>query len=60
MNLAEALKKYREKRGVTQEQMGRLLGVSDVSVWKWENGRSRPNQRIVLKRIRRVLGRVTI
>lgn len=60
MNLAEALKKYREKRGVTQEQMGRLLGVSDVSVWKWENGRSRPNQKIVLDRIKRLVGRVTI
>ena len=32
----------RRKLGVTQEQMARLLGVSFVSVNRWEGGHSAP------------------
>ena len=60
MKLAEAVKNYREKRGFTQVQMARLLGVTNMTVSNWENGKKRPQQRIVLDRIRRVFGKVTI
>jgi len=60
MKLAEAVKNYREKRGFTQVQMARLLGVTNMTVSNWENGKKRPRQRIVLDRIRRVFGKVKI
>ena len=39
---AERLKAQRSRLGLTQEQMGRLLGVSSLSIWKWETGSSAP------------------
>lgn len=34
---------WREKRGLTQEQLGERLGVSDVTVSRWETGKRRPD-----------------
>lgn len=39
---AERLKAQRSRLGLTQEQMGKLLGVSSLSIWKWETGSSEP------------------
>ncbi len=39
---AGRLKAQRTRLGLTQEQMGKLLGVSSLSVWKWESGSSAP------------------
>lgn len=39
---AERLKTQRAKLGFTQEQMGKLLGVSSLSIWKWESGGAAP------------------
>ena len=33
----------REARGLTQAELGGLLGVSQQCVWKWESGRSEPD-----------------
>jgi len=60
MKLAEAIKKYREKRGFTQVQMAKVLGITNMTVSNWENGRKRPHQKIVLDRIQRVFGKVKI
>lgn len=60
MELAEAIKKYRERHGFTQVQMARVLGVTNMTVSNWENGKKRPRQRIVLDRIRGLLGKVKI
>lgn len=38
----ERLKAQRAKLGFTQEQMGKLLEVSGLSIWKWESGASAP------------------
>jgi transcriptional regulator with XRE-family HTH domain len=35
--LAWNLKKFRESRGLTLEQMGRALGVSRQAIWNLEN-----------------------
>ena len=32
----------RERRGLSQYQLGALVGVSDKAVSKWENGASTP------------------
>ncbi len=39
---AERLKAQRARLGLTQEQMGQLLGVSSLSIWKWESGGAAP------------------
>ena len=39
---AERLKAQRTRLGLTQEHMGKLLGVSSLTVWKWESGSSVP------------------
>lgn len=42
MFTAERLKAQRARLGFTQEQMGQLLGVSSLSIWKWESGGASP------------------
>ena len=37
------LRDLREKKGYTQEYVGRILGITDKAVSKWENGKSSPN-----------------
>lgn len=39
---AERLKTQRVRLGFTQEQMAKLLGVSSLSIWKWESGAAEP------------------
>ncbi|WP_159604179.1 helix-turn-helix domain-containing protein [Hydrogenophaga sp. PBL-H3] len=39
---AERLKAQRARLGFTQEQMAQLLGVSGLSIWKWETGGAVP------------------
>ena len=37
------LKELRKERGVTQEQLAQILGVSNRSVSRWENGNNLPD-----------------
>lgn len=39
---AQRLKNQRARLGLTQEQMAKLLGVSSLSIWKWESGGAVP------------------
>ncbi len=39
---ADRLKEQRARLGFTQEQMGKLLEVSALSIWKWESGGAAP------------------
>ena len=41
--LAEALKRRRTEKGLTQEQLAEHLGVSRQAVSKWEQGLSEPS-----------------
>ena len=43
------LYKLRTQKGLSQFQLGRLLGVSDKTVSKWENGVSKPKLEILIK-----------
>lgn len=52
------LSELRERSGLSQYQLGSLVGVSNKAVSKWENGLARPNSR-VLPKLSSVLG-VTI
>ncbi len=38
MTLAERLKQLRKEKGLTQEQLGKVIGVQKQAIWKYENG----------------------
>lgn len=43
------LRRLREAKGLSQFQLGKLVGVSDKAVSKWENGYAKPKGSIILK-----------
>ncbi|MBQ9227769.1 MAG: AAA family ATPase [Eubacterium sp.] len=49
------LLKQREKKGLTQTQLSKLLGVTDKAVSKWENGKAKPKTD-TLRRLAAVFG----
>ena len=49
MNVAESIKKLRESRDMTQEQLGAIAGVSAMAVSQWENGRAVPRMGSIQK-----------
>lgn len=46
MDYSKALKEYREREFLTQTELAERLGVSFVSVNRWENGHFVPSIRI--------------
>ena len=40
---SDKIKELREKSGITQKQLGDMLGISDRAVSKWESGLSKPS-----------------
>lgn len=40
--MAISMKAARVNAGLTQEQLAEKLGVSPVTIWKWEHGQSEP------------------
>jgi len=47
MMISENIAKYRKQRGLTQEQLGELVGVSNQSVSKWETGKGFPDIKLL-------------
>lgn len=41
-NLCELITKSRKERGITQNELGKMLGISGKAVSKWERGLSKP------------------
>ncbi len=52
--LGEFIREQRINKGYSQFQFGRLVGVSDRAVSKWENGTARPRA-VLLPKICKVL-----
>lgn len=42
--IGSAIKRYRVLNGLTQEELGRKLGVDTMQILRWENGKSAPNK----------------
>ena len=42
-SIGEQIVKYRKQLGITQEELGRSVGVSTQAVSRWENGETLPN-----------------
>lgn len=53
---ADRLREARVAAGMTQEQLGFVLGITKSSVSAWENGRETPSFKM-LPELRRALGR---
>lgn len=53
--LARRLRSLRAARGLTVQALADEVGVSKVTIWKWERGASRPRRRMVAS-IARALG----
>lgn len=43
MNIGKNIKRLRQNKGVTQEQLGEILGISGQAISKWENETSLPD-----------------
>lgn len=43
MSFAEDIKRIRRKAFMTQEDFAKVLGVSCVTVSRWETGKAKPN-----------------
>lgn len=39
INYANKIKEYRERKFLTQEELAKLLGVTKVSITRWETGK---------------------
>ncbi len=49
MDLGQRLKEARTRAGLTQEELGKQLGVSRQTIYNWENSRSTPDIASVIK-----------
>ncbi len=47
--IAENIRSYRKQRGLTQEQLAEVLGVSVGAVYKWESRSSLPELRLIME-----------
>lgn len=56
MNIGDKIRQARLARGMTQEELGDLLGVQKSAVAKYENGRVINIKRSTLEKISNILG----
>lgn len=49
IKIGKFIAECRRKTGLTQMQLGEMLGITDRAVSKWENGRSLPDSSIMLE-----------
>ena len=49
LQISENIKKLRKRRAMTQEQLAEALGVTVGAVYKWENGLSTPEIRMLVE-----------
>lgn len=44
-NYAKAIRLYRERKFLTQNELAKILGVSPLSIVRWENGQFYPTMK---------------
>ena len=52
---AEQMRRFRQGKGLTQQELGEMLGVSTSAVQKWERAQAEPNAR-TLQRMADIFG----
>ena len=50
MTIGSNIKRLRQNKGVTQEQLGEIVGVSSQAVGKWENESALPDISVLKRR----------
>lgn len=48
-NLSERIRSYRSENGISRQELADALGVSPITVLRWENGTSRPASLVAVK-----------
>jgi transcriptional regulator with XRE-family HTH domain len=48
-NIADNIRTFRKQRGLTQEQLAEILGVSIGAVYKWESKSCLPELRLIME-----------
>ena len=56
MDIGALIREKRLAKGLTQEELGEIVGVQKSAVAKWENGRVSEIKRSTLKKLAEVLG----
>ena len=54
--LLHTVMRIRQSAGMNQQSLAAAMGVSDVTIWKWENGENFPNSLSRLRRLIEALG----
>lgn len=49
MTLGERLKQLRLEKGITQEELGKIIGLKKQAIWKYENGNVTNMKRSTIK-----------
>lgn len=49
MDVADSIRQLRESAGITQEELGKIAGVSSMAVSQWENRRAVPRMQAIQK-----------
>lgn len=49
------LKKLREAKGLSRKELADLVGVTEMSIWNYENGKTKPDRYIIITRLAEVL-----
>ena len=49
MSLGEKISKMRKKKGISQEKLAEMLGISRQAVTKWESGKGNPDTENLLR-----------
>lgn len=49
INYALKIKEYRERKFLKQDELAKILGVSKVSITRWETGKFEPTMQIKKK-----------
>ena len=47
MTMGERIRLYRDRRGFTQQELGRAVGVDKMTIWRVENGADMKTQVLV-------------
>ena len=49
INYSIKIKEYRERKFLTQEELAKILGVSKMSITRWETGKFEPTMQVKKK-----------
>ncbi len=51
MNVGEYIKHLRIEKGLSQEELGKIIGVQRAAVQKWESGKTQNLKRMTIKKL---------